>query len=147
LGSLLGTAREINDCMNANMNAYVWWYIRRFYGPIDDNGNVTKRGYIMSQYARFVRPGFTRVSAAANPQLYVYVTAYRNGTKVVIVAINSGSASVDQRFIISNGTLTTFTPYVTSTSKNCAQGSEIAVSSGSFTGTLDSYSVTTFVSN
>ncbi len=147
LGSILGTAREINDCMNAGMNAYVWWYIRRFYGPIDDSSNVTKRGYVMSQYARFVRPGFNRVGATANPQLYVYATAYKNNAKVVIVAINSGPTSLDQTFTISNGTATTFTRYITSSSTNCAQESDIVVSNGRFAGTLDPYSVTTFVSN
>jgi glucuronoarabinoxylan endo-1,4-beta-xylanase len=141
------TAEEINDCMNAGMNAYVWWYIRRFYGPIDDNSNVTKRGYVMSQYARFVRPGFTRVSATANPQTNVYVTAYKNGSKVVIVALNSGSSSVSQSFTLRSGSVATFMPYVTSSTKDCAQGSPITVSSGSFTATLDPSSVTTFVSN
>jgi glucuronoarabinoxylan endo-1,4-beta-xylanase len=147
LGSVLGTAREINDCMNAGMNAYVWWYIRRFYGPIDDNSNVTKRGYVISQYAKFVRPGFYRVSVTANPQLYVYVTAYKNGSNVVIVALNSGPNSIDQAFVFSNGSATSFTPYVTSSSKNCGQGSVATVSGGRFTGTLEPYSVTTFVSN
>jgi glucuronoarabinoxylan endo-1,4-beta-xylanase len=141
------TAKEINDCMNAGMNAYVWWYIRRFYGPIDDNSNVTKRGYAMSQYSRFVRPGFTRVSATANPQTNVDVTAYKNGSKVVIVALNSGSSSVSQLFLLRNGTASNFTPYVTSSAKDCAQGSAVTVSSGSFTATLDPSSVTTLVSN
>lgn len=141
-----GTAQEINDCMNAGMSAYVWWYIRRSYGPIDENSNVTKRGYVMSQYARFVRPGFYRASATANPQANVDVTAYKNGSKVVIVVLNSGS-SISQTFTIQNGTVSTFTPYGTSSSKNCAQGSDITVSNGIFTATLDSSSVTTFVSN
>ncbi|HNW60833.1 MAG TPA: xylanase, partial [bacterium] len=53
IGALF-TATEIHDCMKAGMNAYIWWYIRRFYGPIDDDGRVTKRGWVMAQYARFV---------------------------------------------------------------------------------------------
>jgi glucuronoarabinoxylan endo-1,4-beta-xylanase len=140
------TAREINDCMNAGMNAYVWWYIRRFYGPIDESGNVSKRGYVISQYARFVRPGFIRVNVTANPQPNVDVTAYRNGSRVVIVVLNR-TASISQSFTIRNGTPSLFTPYVTSSSKNCAQGSDIAVTNGSFTAVLDSSSVTTLVSN
>ncbi|MGD0337959.1 MAG: glycoside hydrolase family 30 beta sandwich domain-containing protein [Bacteroidota bacterium] len=146
--AVLGTAKEINDCMNADMNAYVWWYIRRFYGLIDDNSNVTKRGYVMSQYAKFVRPGFYRVSATASPQTNVDVTAYKKGSKVVIVALNRNSSSTDQTFTIWNGPpYMTFTPYITSSTKNCAQGSDIAVPNGSFTVTLDSSSVTTFVLN
>ncbi len=140
------TAEEIDDCMKAGMNAYVWWYIRRFYGLIDENSNVTKRGYVMSQYARFVRPGFYRVSANAIPQARVFVSAFKNGSRTVIVAIND-AASVNQTFVIWNGSATNFTPYVTSISKNCLQESDITVSNGSFTATLDSSSVTTFVSN
>ena len=143
----LWTAREINDCMNVGMNAYVWWYMRRFYGPIDDSSNVTKRGYAISQYAKFVRPEYVRVSATIHPQMYVYVTAYKNATKVVLVVINSGASPIDQTFTISNGSTISFTPYMTSETKNCAQGSAISVSNGRFVGTLDASSVTTFVSN
>lgn len=99
------TAKSINDCMNANMSAYVWWYIVRYYGPIDDGtfnssntGNVTHKGYVMSQFARFVRPGFYRVSATSSPLSNVYVTAYKDGAKVVIVALNMGSNSVTLPF-------------------------------------------------
>ena len=142
----LATALEINDCMNAGMSAYLWWYIRRFYGPIDDDSNVTKRGYVMSQYARFVRPGFTRVGTTDNPQTDVYVSAYKNGTKVVIVAINYGSPSIEQTITIQHGTVIAFTRYVTSSTKNCLQESDITVSKGSFTVALDGGSVTTFAS-
>lgn len=143
----LATGKEINDCMNADMSAYIWWYIVRYYGPIDETGEVTKRGYVMSQYARFIRPGFTRVTATANPQPNVYVTAYKNGSKVVIVALNNGSSSVTQLFTMRDGTVSTFTPYVTSSTQNCAQGNGIAVSNGGFVATLDPSSVTTLVSN
>jgi glucuronoarabinoxylan endo-1,4-beta-xylanase len=146
LGALI-TAKEINDCMNAGMSAYLWWYIRRFYGPIDDDSNVTKRGYAISQYARFIRPGFTRVSVTANPQPPVYVTAYKNGSKVIVVAINYRSPSIEQTFILQNGTVAGFTPYVTSGTKNCVREDNITVSNGHFTATLDQESVTTFVSN
>jgi glucuronoarabinoxylan endo-1,4-beta-xylanase len=143
----IGTGKEINDCMNAGMNAYIWWYIVRFYGPIREDGSISKRGYVMSQYARFVRPGFFKINATANPQAGVYVTAYKNGSKVVIVALNMSSSSISQTFTIQNGTVTTFTPYVTSSTKNCVQGSDIGVSSGGFVATLDPSSVATFVSN
>jgi glucuronoarabinoxylan endo-1,4-beta-xylanase len=143
----LVTGKEINDCMNADMNAYLWWYIRRFYGPIDDNSNVTKRGYVISQYARFVRPGFIRVNATENPQDPVYVTAYADGSKVVIVAINYYAPAIEQEFKIKNGDVTSFTLYVTSSTKNCAQQADISLANGSFTATLEEESVTTFVSN
>jgi glucuronoarabinoxylan endo-1,4-beta-xylanase len=140
-------AQEINDCMNADMSAYLLWYIRRSYGPIDDLGNINKGGYLMSQYSKFVRPGFYRVSATVNPpQSDIEVTAYKGGSKAVIVVLNN-SGSIERTFTIQNGTMASFTPYVTSGSKNCEKGIPVTVSNGSFTATLDPMSVTTFVSN
>jgi glucuronoarabinoxylan endo-1,4-beta-xylanase len=133
--------------MNAGMNAYVWWYIRRFYGPIDDNSNVTKRGFVMSQYARFVRPGYYRVAATPDPQTYVQVTAYTNGSKLILVVLNVHYAAIDQVIKIKNGSVSMLTPYVTSETENCVQRGVIAVSNGSFTVTLEPESITTFISN
>ena len=143
----LATAKEIHDCFNAGMNAYVWWYIRRYYGPIDESGNVTKRGFVMSQYARFIRPGFVRISATASPQPNVDVTAYKSDSVLVIVALNRNSTAKTQPFALQGGTVTSFTPYVTSSFKNCAQGNSLAVTKGVFTPSLEASSVTTLVSN
>lgn len=143
---VLSTAKEIDNCMYYGMNAYIWWYIRRFYGLIDENGNVSKRGYAMSQFARFIRPGFYRVDATSNPQELVFTTAYRNDSKLVIVSINE-SSSIKQTYIIQNGSFNSFTPYTTSSRKNCKKGEIIPVLAGSFNATLDSSSITTFVSD
>ncbi len=143
----LATAKEINDCVNAGMSAYVWWYIVRYYGPILEDGTVSKRGYVMSQFARFVRPGYSRVTATANPQSLVDVSAYKSGSRVVIVAINRNPSAVSQAFALANGTASTFTPYTTSMAKDCRQESEVVVSNGQLSVTLEPSSVTTFVSN
>jgi len=159
LKGALATAKSINDCMNANMSAYVWWYIVRYYGPIDDGtkggvaGNITKKGYVMSQFARFVRPNSTRVLTTV-PRGSVYVSAYKSvvpgstdNSKFVIVALNMGSSPIDQTFTLQNipsGTATV-TPYVSSKTKNCEQQSNIPISGGTFTATLADSSVTTFV--
>jgi len=151
-GAML-TAQSINDCMNANMSAYVWWYIVRYYGPIADGtyatkGDVTKKGYVMSQFARFIRPGYLRVQCDDNPQSYVYASAYRNSTlsKVVIVAINTASFARNQTFAFQDGDVEIFTPYVTSETKNCSEETSILVTNDSLDVTLDARSVTTFVS-
>jgi glucuronoarabinoxylan endo-1,4-beta-xylanase len=143
---VLATGKDINDCMVAGMSAYVWWYIVRFYGPIDENGNVSKRGYVMSQFARFVRPGYFRVDATENPQPQVYLSAYRDNSRVVIVAINNGAQSVEQTFRLEEGGVSGFTPYVTSNSKNCVQQSDISLTNNTFSTTLEPSSITTFVS-
>ena len=38
-----------NGLVVGNMSAYVWWYIRRSYGPMKENGQISKRGYMMAQ--------------------------------------------------------------------------------------------------
>src|SRR3990172_5766781 len=103
----LAVGKEIHDVMTAGMNAYVWWYIVRFYGPISDGtndigkkGEVTKRGYIMSHYSRFIRPGYHRVECNGYPQSSIYVSAYKDSSssKVVVVALNYGIRDKDQTF-------------------------------------------------
>lgn len=143
----LPVGKEINDCMNADMSAYVWWYVVSSYGLMDQLGVPTKRGYIMSQYAEFVRPGFYRVSATANPMASVYVTAYKDSSKVAVVVLNMASVSLTMPFTLQGGTASSFTPYVTSSDQNRAKGSAVAVSNDTFTVTLEPSSVTTFVSN
>jgi len=147
--AVLATGKQIHDCMTAGMNAYVWWYIVRYYGPIDESGNVTKRGYVMSQFSRFVRPGFRRVYSTTSARSLVYVTAYTNGTQIVIAAVNMSTSAVSQSFSFqsSPGVNTTFTPYTTSQTVNCSQGSGIACPNGSFSASLPASSVTTFVAN
>jgi glucuronoarabinoxylan endo-1,4-beta-xylanase len=151
-GAML-TAQSINDCMNANMNTYVWWYIVRYYGPIADGtyatkGEVTKKGYVMSQFARFIRPGYLRVQCDDNPQSDVFASAYRDSTSstVVIVAINTSSQIKNQTFVFQNGDVERLRPFVTSETKNCSRGSSILVANDSLNVTLDGESITTFVS-
>ena len=93
----LNVGKEINDCMNANMSAYVWWYIVRFYGPIDENGNVTKRGYVMSHYSRFIYPGYYRVYTVTpyvRGSLSIALSAYKSPTQIILEAINLNSSTV-----------------------------------------------------
>ncbi len=136
----LEVGKEIHDAMTANMSAYIWWYIRRSYGPIDESGNVTKRGYVMSQYAKFVRPGYIKVNATANPSSGVYVTAYKSGDTLVIVAVNQNSSSSSVTFSLSGGTVNSYTKYETTISNNVSNQGSV----GS-TDTLAANSINTFV--
>jgi glucuronoarabinoxylan endo-1,4-beta-xylanase len=148
-------AREINDVMNAGMSAYVWWYIVRYYGPISDGtngsgtkGDITKKGYVMSQFARFIRPGYLRVECDDTPQFGVYASAYRDSasSKVVIVTINTSWQAKNQTFTFQNGEVEIVRPYVTSETKNCNREDYILVTNDSLNVTLEGESVTTFVS-
>ena len=138
-------AKEINDCMNAGWAAYTWWYIRRSYGPIDESSNITKLGYVIAQFARYVRPGYTKVSCTQNPSTGVYVTAYTNGSKLVVVIVNQNSAVTYQPFSFSGISLTGFNRYYTDSTSNLASNS-FTVSGGSFGINLAASSVTTLVS-
>src|SRR4030042_2050439 len=100
----LGVGKEIHNCMTTNYSAYIWWYVRRSYGPLDESGNVTKRGYVMSHFAKFVRPGYVRVDATASPQSNVFVTAYKSGSTLVITALNQNSSSQSVTFSVYGAT-------------------------------------------
>jgi glucuronoarabinoxylan endo-1,4-beta-xylanase len=147
----LKVAKEINDCMCSNMNAYVWWWMLPLNGSkcnlIDTNNNLTKNGCAIAQFAKWVRPGYKRISATANPYTNIYISAYTNGTKIVVVALNTGSIAVKQPIEIPNSNILSVTPYETSGTKNVNTLSDIAVSNGSFTINLDAQSITTIVSN
>jgi glucuronoarabinoxylan endo-1,4-beta-xylanase len=145
---VIQTAKEMLDSLAiGNYNAYLWWYVRRFYGPIDDNGNRTKRGSVMAQYARWIRPGYVRVGATYNPTPNIYVAAFKSGSAVRIVAVNTGTSAVSQQFTITGGTVpSTFQRYRTSGSENLATLGTIGTSGGSFTASLPGQSITSFVS-
>nr|AAL16415.1 endo-xylanase [Dickeya chrysanthemi] len=145
--SALDVASELNASMAANYNAYVWWYIRRSYGLLTEDGKVSKRGYVMAQYARFVRPGFQRIQATENPQTNVHLTAYKNSDgKMVIVAVNTNDSDQLLSLNISNSKVSRFEKYSTSEVLNVEYGGSYQVdSTGKANVWLNPLSVTTFV--
>ncbi|MGW6505709.1 glycoside hydrolase family 30 beta sandwich domain-containing protein [Nonomuraea angiospora] len=143
----LDVGEHIHRAMvEAEFQAYIWWYIRRGYGPMREDGQISKRGANMAHFARFVRPGYVRIEATANPASNVYVSAYRGGgSTVVIVAINKGTSAVSQQFTLRNGTASSVSSWLTDASRNVASQGSTGVSNGSFTVTLPARSVMTFV--
>jgi len=143
----LTVGKEINDCMKANFNAYVWWYIRRFYGLISDDGNITDKGYVIAHYSKFIRPGAIRVDASVTSAPLVDVTAYKTDTTFVVVVVNRDSKSVNLDFTIENSQLEKLTQFTSTTSKKLINEGNLAISEGSFSATVEAKSVTTFTSN
>jgi len=141
-------ATEIHNVMEANFNAYVWRYIRRGYGPITDDGVISKRGHLMAQFSRFVRPGFVRVAASAPPEAPgVEVTAYENGPgSVVVVVLNSGEAEQTVNLDLFGSCVTGFDRFTTSETKNSTNDGPVTLQNNRVSVTLDPQSVTTFVS-
>ena len=142
----LDVGKEIHDCMAANFSAYIWWYIRRSYGPITDDGKVSKRGYLMAQYAKFIRPGFRRVQAVAKQPQGIQVTAYKKEGRIVIVAVNTGMSPRTASLALQNGFATSFEQYTTSGTKNLQAGAAVPVTDYMASFTIDAQSVTTLVS-
>jgi glucuronoarabinoxylan endo-1,4-beta-xylanase len=141
----LATGKEIHDCLAvANFSAYFWWYVKRYYGPLGEDGVVTKRGHVMAQFSKFIRPGYRRVAASASPAVSVHVSAYARD-KAVIVAVNLGASAANQAFVLQNGSVQSVTPWVTSAGLSMARQAPIAVAGGAFTASLPALSVTTFV--
>ena len=146
--SVMATAKEIHDCIAvANYNAYLWWYVKRFYGPIDEGGQITKRGYVMAQFSKYIRQGYQRIDATS-PYTDVYISAYKGSGKVVIVAVNTANTEKRIRmYMPGTAAPASFTPHITSATKNLTSETMVNVSDSGFFYNLPASSVTTFVSN
>jgi len=161
IADALAMAEEIHNSMvTGNYNAYVWWWVWDWnepgkvvnYGLLNSSTTSptpTFYGYAIGQFSKFIQPSYYRYNATANPSTNVYVSAYA-GTEsgqqhYVIVAINADTSPANETFTIQNGTVTSLTPYQTTSSGGLAQQSAITVSSDAFTYTLPAQSITTFV--
>lgn len=145
IGTAMTVAKEVSDAMNNQFSAYYWWWIM----PNDpasfiEGTTVDLRGYMLGQFAHWVRPGKQRVTATYNPQSNIYVTAYHDNG-VVVVALNMGSSAVNQTFTFQNASgITSLTPIRTSSSQHLSQLSAVTVTNNTFTYSLPAQSVTTF---
>ena len=107
----------INTCMLGDFNAWIHYAAKRYYAMMGDgqrstsSGSITKRGYIMAHFARFVT-GMTRIDAtwsgsSLESSAYLSVT----GDTVVAVMSNSGdeevTLTVDLPFYTQQGELYT----------------------------------------
>lgn len=142
----LGVSEHIHHSMvEGDFQAYVWWYIRRSYGPMKEDGMISKRGYNMAHFSKFVRPGFVRIDATKSPEPNVFVSAYKGNNQVVIVAINKNNAGVNQHFVMQNGTASQASRWITSSNSNLQPGTDLNISGNQFWAHLPAQSVTTFV--
>ena len=141
----MNVAKEINDCMDAGWGAYIWWYIRRSYGPISENGTIQKLGYIMAQYARYIRPGYRKITCTENPSAGLYATAYKSGSRIVVVIINQKSSGIYLPLNLTGETVSALNSYTTTTSSDLVADS-ISIQGSAFGTTLPAMSVTTLVS-
>jgi glucuronoarabinoxylan endo-1,4-beta-xylanase len=156
ISDALSAAREIHDSLvTGQYNAYLWWWLIDWnpgagmtnYGLIDDLNNPTYYGYALAHFAHFIQPGYVRTDVApASPAGGVYISAYSNSSPAhyVIVAINTNSSAVSQPFTISNASVTSLSPWQTTSSGGMAQQSAVSVTGAQFTYTLPAQSIVTF---
>jgi glucuronoarabinoxylan endo-1,4-beta-xylanase len=149
----VGVAKMIHDAITTGgVSAWHYWWLIGLNGDneglIGSNGSttITKRLYTMGNFSRFVRPGFVVVGTTGAPA-GVYITAYQNPSTgaFVIVAINQNGSDVPVSVTLNGVSATSVTPWVTSGSLNLGQQTALSLSAGSFTTTLPTYSVTSFV--
>lgn len=141
----LDVSTHIHNAMINNMQTYVWWYIRRSYSPMKENGTISKRGYCMAQYSKFIRTGYKRVAATVNPDNNVFVSAYTGDGKAIVVAENNSTSDKSQKFTINGKTVTRVDRYRTSANENLAETKNLALTGNGFWANLPAKSVSTFV--
>ncbi|WP_410568871.1 glucuronoxylanase [Amycolatopsis sp. cmx-4-61] len=133
--------------VDGRFQTYVWWYIRRSYGPMREDGQLSKRGACMAHFAKWVRPGYQRITATANPQANVYVSAFKSGTRIVVVAVNKNTAAADLAFTIRDTGSATAQTWLTNQSANLARYTDVTIANGAFAAQLPARSIRTFVVN
>jgi len=131
--------------VHGRFQTYVWWYIRRSYGPMREDGQISKRGANMAHFSKWVRPGHQRITATANPQSNVYITAFKSGSRVVIVAINKNPSAVYLPFTVRDIASATIPTWVTTATRTLSQDTTVTMSNGSFGAQLPAHSIRTFV--
>jgi glucuronoarabinoxylan endo-1,4-beta-xylanase len=147
IGTALTAAKEIMDCLNDQMNGYVWWcLVLPNCNLINTDGSIQLKGYVMGQFSKYVRPGSNRVTATYSPQSGVTVVAF-TGASNIIIAVNQNTSAKTQAFSVTKGNFTNPKRYTTSSSKKLADAGSTTVANGSFTATLDAQSITTFISD
>ena len=99
-------AEAVNTCMLSEVNAWVHYAAKRYYGIMGDgtrgipNSTITKRGFILSHFAKYVT-GTTRIQHTFRDDSNVlkgstYLS--KSGDSVVVMVINSSDDAYDLTF-------------------------------------------------
>jgi glucuronoarabinoxylan endo-1,4-beta-xylanase len=151
IADAIAAAEEIHNSMTlGEYNAYVWWWLvnsddSQPTGLIDSKNNPTYFGLGVEQFSRFVRPGYVRYDATSSPLSGVYLSAYAGSGHEAIVVINANPTAVNLPIQIVNQTVTSLTPWQTTSSASVSELSAIPVSGDTFTAALPAESITTYV--
>jgi O-glycosyl hydrolase len=97
----LAMLHTIHEAMTDNWNAYIWWYLQRYYSFIGDgeqgttNGEILKRGYAFSHFSKYIKPGFVRVDATSHTNTGLEITVYTGNQQIVVIIINQNNFGVN----------------------------------------------------
>ena len=127
----------INHQPKATMNAA--------NGLLDAAGVPQRRGYVMGQFSRFVRPGDLRVDVTTNTGP-LSISAFKDPAsgRFAVVTVNNTTFAETQTISLSGIAVSSVTPWITSASQSLQQQSAVNVSNGSFTFEIPAQSVVTF---
>ncbi len=137
----------------AGVNAWVWWFLtdmpRQGEGTdnaalTDINGNFPKRTFVLGQWSKFVRPGWSRIGVTySGPAL---ISAFKDaaGHAFAIVVVNPNNYPVRQEFSLDGFSANSVMPWITSDKLFLAAGAQTPVDGTRFTYLLPARSVITF---
>ncbi|MBA3462813.1 MAG: VCBS repeat-containing protein [Deltaproteobacteria bacterium] len=150
----LNWAKAIHEGLSiAGISAWLWWNLALWQDTgslmsLDNSStgafSVSKTFWVLGNFSKFIRPGFVRIGATANPAAGVFTSAYKDPSsgQLVIVAINQNTTSANLTFTPQGFTLLTATPHVTSSTQNLVAQSPVSLASGV---TVPAQSVVTYV--
>lgn len=147
MASALSTAEQINDTLTTgNMSAYIWWKtIGNANGLLNAAGAPQRRGYVMGQFSRFVRPGDLRVDVSTNTgPLSISAFIDSASGRFAVVAVNNTTFAETQTISLDGIVASAVAPWITSVTQSLQQQPAIDVSNGSFTFEIPAQSVVTF---
>lgn len=145
----------VHEAMESNWNAYIWWYLKRYYSFLGDGtqgtaeGEILKRGYAFSHFSKFIRPGYHRINAEMPSEPNLLVTAYKGENKVIVQIINptpQAKANID--FLLEGETPAAATSYTTTldlSRREAAVDLNAVADKSSLTISIHARSVTTVV--
>jgi glucuronoarabinoxylan endo-1,4-beta-xylanase len=147
-------AHNIHDFLTVgNASAWMYWNLASYSateyndGLTDYNFNPAKRFYVVGNWSKFVRNGWTRIGATASPATGIYITAFKemSSGNFAIVAVNQNSSAVHVDFSLSGfPSVTSVTPTLTSASVDLVDQLNANVSGQAFSYSLPATSVVTF---
>ena len=151
-------AEEVNECMLAGANAYVYWYMiahwsfvgsgETKYGKGNEYGKLLRRGYVMSHFAKNLT-GSTRLGSKASVHVGTnsafQASAYVKGDSLIVMAIDTTKNAFDLKlnlpYKVKGGT------HLLSTDEAVCQSIpiEMAEASASVTVSLPARSLNTYI--